>query len=169
MFVQGSWFRKGVSARKFVSLFVVLCLVIGAAFFTGCDTNGDGLLPGLPTGTWVSSYGEEFSITSSEFISSYGGSVGYKGDIVNVREDGLGAGYITIKYTENAWNTPAVGNYYVIHWRYRMKNSVDLSGCSDPMGKANRTDAETEYTIDNVDANGKGYFEIYSTCAIQNP
>jgi hypothetical protein len=163
MFVQGSWFRKGVSARKFVPLFWVWCLVIGAAFFTGCDTNGDSLLPGLPAGNWLSSFDEEFSITNSEFISSYGGSVGYKGDIVNVREDGLGAGYITIKYTENAWNTSAVNNFYVIHWRNKTKTGVDLSGCSDGVGKPTQADAEAEYTVDN------GYFAGDSTCILQNP
>jgi hypothetical protein len=111
----------------------------------------------------VSTYQEEFLITTKEFTSSYDNSVGYKGDIINVREDGAGAGYITIKYTENAWNAAAPGNYYVIHWRNRTETSVDLAGASEGTGKPTQAEAEAEYTIDNA----KGYFTMYSTCAKQ--
>jgi hypothetical protein len=155
--------RKGILVRKVFPLFWLLCLVAGAAFFTACDNNGDGLIPGLPVGTWVSTYQEEYLITTNEFTSSYDGLVGYKGDIINVREDGAGAGYITIKYTENAWNAAALDNYYVIHWKNRMETSVDLSGASGGTGKPTQAEAEAEYTIDNAE----GYFATYSTCAKQ--
>jgi hypothetical protein len=158
------WFRNGGLARKVFPLFFVLCLVMGAAFFTGCKDDLE-LLPDPPVGTWVSAYGEEYTITEDEFISSYEGDVGYKGDIVNIREDGAGAGYITIKYTANAWNEPAVGNYYVIRWKDKEDTSIDISGAGKAPdfgdGKPTQAEAEAEYT------NGNDYFAIYSTCAKQ--
>jgi hypothetical protein len=152
-------FSKVGLARKIFPLFFVLFLA-ASALFTGCDHNGGDPLTGLPVGTWVLT-SEEYTITDTKFISAYAGDVGYEGDIVNIRQDGAGAGYITIKYTVNAWNESAVGKYYVIHWRYKTETSVDISGSSDGAGKPTQVEAETEYTVAN------NYFGYYSTCTKQ--
>jgi hypothetical protein len=162
-------FSKVGLARKIFPLFFVLFLV-ASALFTGCDHNGDDSLTGLPVGTWVSAYGEQYTISKSEFISAYWDDASdsyldsYKGGIVNIREDGAGAGYITIKYT-TAYNPANVNNFYVIHWQNKTETSVDISGAAKAPdygnGKPTQAEAETEYTVAN------GYFANYSTCAKQ--
>jgi hypothetical protein len=165
--------------KKISYLVLLLCLVMGAQVFLGCDANsGDDdddfiNMPDLLKGTWVSTYGEEYIITAKTFTSKYAGSVSYAGTVVNVREDGSGAGYITIKYTENStYTTNAVGKYYVIHYKNLGASSMSLSSAysaSDPdpitgpygasggaAGKITQQEAEITYTVQN------GYFGTYS-------
>ncbi|MDR0670545.1 MAG: fibronectin type III domain-containing protein [Treponema sp.] len=104
-------------------------------------------------GSWVSGWGEEFTITSTEFISAWGGATSYRGPIVNVRTDTGGdsdAGYITIRYTENTSFSDAVGNYYVIRWEdLTAASDIKLSGAFNDenggKGYTVITDAETNY------------------------
>jgi hypothetical protein len=101
-------------------------------------------------GTWLSVWYEEYTIANGEFISAMGGSLGYKGTIVNIRTDDSDSedGYITIRYTENntiPGNVNVVGNYYVIRWEDWVSSStstITISGA------------------DNVEAGGKGYNTI---------
>jgi hypothetical protein len=148
-------------SKKAVKVLVFVWCLAAAVAFVGCDDGSKSkLLEGLPGGSWLSSFDEEFTITASTFTSGFGGAVTYKGDIVNFRQDGSGAGYITIKYT-SAYNPASVGKYYVIHWRSRTESSVELSGASDGDGKATKAEAEAEYTV------AKGYFAFYSACTKQ--
>ncbi|MDR3237280.1 MAG: hypothetical protein LBT84_02120 [Spirochaetia bacterium] len=154
--------------KKNSYLVLLLSLFIGTQAFFGCDiSEGNNSSKQIPMpealkGSYLSTYSEEFIITGTEFTSAYGGAVGYKGNIVNVRDDGGDtAGYITIRYTENTWNTPAIGNFYVIHYKNLTNNSVDLAGSSDGDGKITQDEAEDEYTVTN------GYFSSYSVCAKQ--
>ena len=156
---QASFLReRGKTMKKRVSfLLAAFILVMSAGVFTGCDSNVDGgnepiPMPEALKGTWVSSYGEEYIISSNTFTSKYGDYVSYAGTIVNVREDGANAGYITIKYTENSYYTDVLGidvagNYYVIHYKNLSSSSVELSGAADGEGKATLEGAETEYTV----------------------
>ena len=140
-------------------LFLLAAFILGTSVWliTGCDTtlggNNDPIpMPEALKGNWVSSYGEEYIISSTTFTSKYGDLVSYAGTIVNVREDGSNAGYITIKYTENSYYTSVlginvVGNYYVIHYKNLSSSSLELSGASDGEGKVIQEEAETEYTV----------------------
>ncbi|MDR1420080.1 MAG: hypothetical protein LBI86_06890 [Treponema sp.] len=152
--------------RKISLLFLTVCLA-GAFFFPGCDTDGgtnpalvsDSVpMPPALTGTWVSTWGEEFEINAATFTSGYAGTPSYSGSVVNVRLDAFGGGYITIRYTENATFPGAVGKYYVIHWKNLTGSSVDISGSSDGNGRAAQWEAEYEYVSWN------GYFSYYSSC-----
>ena len=148
--------------KRFSFLFVVLIL-IGAGMFAGCDHssgNGDASL----IGTWKSVYDEVFIITKTEFTSKFGETVFYSGTIKNIRDEGSGAGYITIQYTECP---PAgLGKYYVIHYKNLTSSSMELAGAgkvSDPDfdnfapgGKTLQKDAEELYTVQN------GYFGVHS-------
>jgi hypothetical protein len=142
------------------ALFFVRCLTLILAL-SGCG-DGNKMLSELPIGNWLSSYGEEFTVTSSRFTSGFAGKVTYAGDITRIRQDGNGAGYITIKYTSNQNNVSAVGMYYVIRWRNNTGESVELSGAAKAPdygdGKATEAAAEAEYTVAN------GYFPLYSAC-----
>ena len=149
--------------KKVWYLLVVLVIGMSVGVFLGCDASGgDG--DGSIYGTWTSTYGEVFIITDTEFISKFGDFVWYAGTIVNIREDGPGAGYITIIYTE--CDPVSIGKYYVIHYKDLGSKSVSLSGAGSatdpdfdnwaPGGKILREDAEAIYTVTN------GYFNDYS-------
>jgi hypothetical protein len=163
MFTAYAGKRPGLK-KAFFFIFA-LCLVVGA-FMPGCSNPASPPLEPFPislpaalVGEWISPWSEVFEITGSdEFISSYGGSVGYKGPIVNVRDDRNGGGYITIQYTVNAYDAPAIGNYYVIHYKNLAGAGVSFSGSSDGSGKATQAEAESVYTVSN------GYFGGYSDC-----
>jgi hypothetical protein len=121
-------------------------------------------------GTWASEYGEEFIINGTTFTSQFEGEVSYAGTIVNHRDDGAGAGYITIRYTENATYPDAFGYFYVIHYKNLTSTTMSISAAygDDPEfdfsaptatgGKINRVAAETAYTVTD------GYFAYYSDC-----
>jgi hypothetical protein len=144
-----------------------LCLA-ALLFSAGCDTsNGPYVpyiadstipLPAALTGKWLSSYGEEFEISAAKFTSSWGGSPTYAGNVVHVRSDGTGGGYITIRYTINTYTPKSVGRFYVIHWKNLTATTVEISGSSDADGRATLFEAEIEYTVLN------GYFDIHSSC-----
>jgi hypothetical protein len=146
------------------SRFLLLAaLVIGASagIFSGCDSNTDD--DGIIYGKWVGIPGEEYEITETTFTSKDA----YAGTIENIREDGPGAGYITIKYTENLfYGDSAKGKYYVIHYKDLTSSVVSISGAysagdSDAGGaggKATKELAESVYTTVN------GYFGFYSAC-----
>ncbi|MDR1287629.1 MAG: hypothetical protein LBK08_08485 [Treponema sp.] len=151
--------------RKISLLFLAVFLA-GAFFFPGCDTDSGTNpfettpvpMPIALTGTWVSTFNEEFTINAATFTNSWGGSVIYSGSVIDVRLDAFGGGYITIRYTENTYAPDAVGKYYVIHWKNLTGSSIDISASSDGDGKAALWEAEYEYVIWN------GYFSIYSSC-----
>jgi hypothetical protein len=151
--------------KKVWFLVLALCLLMGAQVFFGCDANSgdDGdddsiPLPAALKGKWISMYGEEFEISDTEFSSGFGGSVGYKGPILNVRSDGggTGAGYITIKLTQSDWTPAGLNNYYVIHWKDLTAKSAGIAGSSEGAGKASRAEAESAYTVIG------GYFNTHS-------
>jgi hypothetical protein len=141
--------RKSFWAKPAASLLSVLLLA--AALLTGCPDPdlSTPIVPAALKGTWVSSFGEEYIISDTEFISAWGGATTYKGSIVNVRVDDDN-GYITIQYTENIPSPEAVGNYYVIRWEGLVANgAVTISGASNDevggKGYGSITAAETNY------------------------
>ncbi|GHV18847.1 hypothetical protein FACS189493_8460 [Spirochaetia bacterium] len=109
--------------------------------------------------TWINTdyEGEKYTITDTAFTSIFDDSVGYAGTIVNVRPDGLDAGYITIKYTENLYSPDAVGNYYVIRWEDLSELAIVISAAynsDEPNGYATLADAETNYVGGIGDSEG---------------
>jgi hypothetical protein len=118
-------------------------------------------------GTWVSSYGEEYIINSTEFISAWGGITNYKGHIVNIRtdDDDSEDGYITIRYTENTSTPEAVGNYYVIRWEgHTAGSTITITGASNDTvaGRGYSTILETE--MEYVGTIGTSPFAWSSDC-----
>jgi hypothetical protein len=117
-------------------------------------------------GPWVSSWGEEYKIENREFISAWGGYPSYKGTIVHIRQDDDtgAAGYLTIRYTENANLSNAVGNYYVIRWEGLASNAtISFSGgfnSAAAEGFATLAEAEAGYT----GTIGGTYFAYGSDC-----
>jgi hypothetical protein len=153
--------RGRVRSGTLFALTALLCLGLS---FLGCNPDPPPDDPIVATildelvGKWLSSFSEEFEISKTKFISGWGGDVGYEGPIVNVRNDGDGAGYITIRYTANTYTPAAVGNYYVIRWENLTSTSVSLTGASDGAGKGTQAEAEDEYTV------AGGYFAWFSDC-----
>jgi hypothetical protein len=138
---------------------------------SGNGTNPPGFtLPEGLKGTWVSVYfdNEEYIISGTEFFANdaiYGTT--YAGTIVNHREAGSGAGYITIQYTVSYYGN-GVGKFYVIHYKNLTSSTVSISGAgkfddpdfgiNDTGGKATQAAAEAAYTV------AGGYFSVYSDC-----
>ena len=120
--------------------------------------------PDALIGRWAEPY-SEYTITATE-LSTGTDWGGYAGTIVNHRDDGPGAGYITIQFTANDSDPSAVDKYYVIHYENLTATDVDISGAylgSDPDfagslggGKATQVLAESTYTVAN------GYFVMHT-------
>ena len=162
----------------------VLCALLFVSFgFMSCQQEDDDT--GLPNGvyelsdnsaligTWQSSYGEIFKITSASL--SNGGSWGdaYAGNnlVVSYTNDEATSGYIYIKYTR-AMNpdysysetAPDVGKWYAIAFKELTASSVSLSGAYNASGK---TSAETLEEAISTFTIAKGYFSTYSECVKQ--
>jgi hypothetical protein len=158
---KNPWFRKVLGAA--------LSLAVAALVFTGCaqSTGSDDDLLADLKGSWVSGWGEEYIISNTEFISAYAGATSYKGPIVNIRRDGSGTGYITIRYTENSYSPDAVGNYYVIRWENLIANvSIKIAGAFNDMveGKGYGTVAEAETGYTGTIGGSLSSFAISSDC-----
>lgn len=160
----------------------VLCALLFVSFgFMSCQQEDDD--NGLPDGvyelsdnsaligTWQSSYGEIFKITSTSL--SNGGSWGdsYAGNnlVVSYTNDEATSGYIYIKYTR-AMNpdysysetAPDVGKWYAIAFKELTASSVSLSGAyGTESSTSTLEEAISTFTI------AKGYFSNYSECVKQ--
>lgn len=160
----------------------VLCALLFVSFgFMSCQQEDDD--NGLPNGvyelsdnsaligTWQSSYGEIFKITSTSL--SNGGSWGdsYAGNnlVVSYTNDEATSGYIYIKYTR-AMNpdysysetAPDVGKWYAIAFKELTASSVSLSGAYGTVSSTSTLEeAISTFTI------AKGYFNNYSECVKQ--
>lgn len=166
----------------------VLCALLFVSFgFMSCQQEDDD--NGLPDGvyelsensaligTWQSSYGEIFKITSTSL--SNGGSWGdaYAGNnlVVSYTNDEATSGYIYIKYTRAYCSTHSdpttyiydtdaadVGKWYAIAFKELTASSVSLSGAAGTVSSTSTLEeAISTFTIDN------GYFTTYSECVKQ--
>ena len=168
----------------------VLCALLFVSFgFMSCQQEDDD--NGLPDGvyelsdnsaligTWKSSYGEIFAITSTSL--SNGGSWGdaYAGNnlVVSYTNDEATSGYIYIKYTRAYCSTHSdpttynyiydtdaadVGKWYAIAFKELTASSVSLSGAYGTVSSTSTLeDAISTFTIAN------GYFSTYSECVKQ--
>jgi hypothetical protein len=153
-FLQKKNFFKKAGFVAFVFLAVML-----AGCSNGTTDESDNILvvPEKLKGAWLSIWDEEFTITDTTFTSGYGGAVTYEGTIVNVRSlnGGNDSGYITIKYTIiGEYSTGIVDNFYVIHWKNLTDGSIDIAGAKKGEGKANQTEAEEFYIVENGEFTG---------------
>ncbi len=166
----------------------VLCALLFVSFgFMSCQQEDDD--NGLPNGvyelsdnsaligTWQSSYGEIFKITSTSL--SNGGSWGdaYAGNnlVVSYTNDEKNSGYIYIKYTRAYCSTHSdsttyiydedaadVGKWYAIAFKELTASSISLSGAYGTVSSTSTLEeAISTFTIAN------GYFSTYSECVKQ--
>lgn len=151
----------------------VLCALLFVSFgFMSCQQEDETEYVNYSlTGTWQSSYGEIFKITSTSL--SNGGSWGdaYAGNnlVVSYTNDKATSGYIYIKYTR-AMNpdysysetAPDVGKWYAIAFKELTASSVSLSGAYGTVSSTSTLEeAISTFTIAN------GYFTSYSECVKQ--
>lgn len=151
----------------------VLCALLFVSFgFMSCQQEDETEYVNYSlTGTWQSSYGEIFKITSTSL--SNGGSWGdaYAGNnlVVSYTNDEETAGYIYIKYTR-AMNpdysysetAPDVGKWYAIAFKDLTASSLSLSGAYGTVSSTSTLEeAISTFTIAN------GYFSTYSECVKQ--
>ncbi|MCL2211873.1 MAG: hypothetical protein FWB95_08130 [Treponema sp.] len=173
---HGEVTRSCANAVKRAGFSVVLALVlVFGAMFISCnnepDDPGEGYvvsaMPEILKGTWKSDYDEIFIINNDTFTSKYGDFVTYTGTVAGHRSNNDGAGYITIKYTENSGFVDSVNKFYVIHYKDLSDSAVTLAGGSlssdpdfeygvGPGGKTTQAEAEAVMTV------SAGYFEWYS-------
>lgn len=148
MFVQGSWHRKNVLARKGFPLFAVLCVVVGAAVLSGCDTGNP--TPGILTAKWTNiSGGYTTTITITDSSVVYHGT--YEAAIVNKPDFTASDGVLIIRFTKYAdWDgEPStthgnVGKYGALYWKELTASSVSLA---DAYKKINDTDQFPSHTM----------------------
>lgn len=157
-----------------VKLLVAACVVMSAFALMGCqqptsDTvteyvyitpleNTDGII-----GTWVSTFGEKFVITNTDFKNEYNNSVCYAGDNLLIMKTGNDSGYLYIKYT-TPYNSSDNGKWYAVRYTGLTNTSVILSGAykSDGVSStATLSEAVTTFTVAN------GYFAGSSNCTKQ--
>ena len=156
MFSHFSFLGKARSARTRLLWCAVVLLTV---WFSACGTSEPPVSNGLPVGTWVSAYNETFKITPVEFTNLFNGEIVYSGAITNVRQDGEGAGYITIWFIKPGYEQSS-GRFYVIHWRNLTDVSVELAAAYLPGTPDTATQAEAEATFTLAN----GCFAVHSTC-----
>lgn len=153
----------------------VLCALLFVSFgFMSCQQEDETEYVNYSlTGTWQSSYGEIFKITSTSL--SNGGSWGdaYAGNnlVISYTNDEATSGYIYIKYTR-AMNpdysysetAPDVGKWYAIAFKNLTASSVSLSGAYNASGKTSTETLEEAISTFTI---AKGYFNNYSECVKQ--
>ena len=151
-FLRKSLFKRAVFAG------LVLVLLTGFSVISCSDDPSSSpsfTVPQAIRGTWVSEYGELYEITKTTFstgTADYNGFKGYRGTIVNFREDDGDplSGYITIKYTKNDNNSGAIGNYYVIRYENLGATAMEISGAydgGDPW-KSTKEEAEEAFSVE---------------------
>ncbi len=118
----------------------VLCALFFVSFsFMSCQQeDDDNELPSTLIGTWKSSHGEIFAITSTSLSNSGSWGDSYAGNnlLVSYTDDKETSGYIYIKYTrainpENgaySETAPDVGKWYAIAFKNLTSSSLSLSG-----------------------------------------
>lgn len=154
----------------------VLCALLFVSFsFMSCQQEDDDneLPPRVLIGTWKSSYGEIFTITSTSLSNSGSWGDSYAGNnlLVSYTDDKETSGYIYIKYTRAinpdytySETAPDVGKWYAIAFKDLTSSSLSLSGAYKENGitsTENLEDAISTFTIVN------GYFDNYSECVKQ--
>lgn len=154
----------------------VLCALLFVSFsFMSCQQEDDDneLPPRVLIGTWKSSDGEIFTITSTSLSNSGSWGDSYAGNnlLVSYTDDKETSGYIYIKYTRAinpdytySETAPDVGKWYAIAFKDLTSSSLSLSGAYKENGKTsteNLEDAISTFTIVN------GYFDFYSECVKQ--
>jgi hypothetical protein len=120
--------RKGVSARRALSLFLSLCFVMGAVLFSGCSTGNDG--PGLLEGTWTDPDSHDSYIINTQTLTyDDGGDWGVydmdmSGEIARHSNFSASAGIIYVKYTAPE---SLSGKYIALYWKELTESKVELS------------------------------------------
>lgn len=151
----------------------VLCALLFVSFgFMSCQQEDETEYVNYSlSGTWKSSYGEIFAITSTSLSNSGSWGDSYAGNnlVVSYTNDEETSGYIYIKYTR-AMNpdysysetAPDVGKWYAIAFKELTASSVSLSGAYGTVSSTSTLeDAISTFTIAN------GYFSTYSECVKQ--
>lgn len=171
---------KNISFKKILLSFGLLFSLV--AFNSCIDPNSaiteDSILSSniaadAIIGTWESSYGEKYVISSTEFKNYYTNSSGslvesYTGNNLYIKKLSSTSGYIYIKYTKSklsddsySTSAPDVGKWYAVYYYDLTAASVKISGASKSNGvtsTANLAGAVSEFTVAN------GYFAGDSTC-----
>lgn len=154
--------------RAWLVLTALLMSALVAVSFTSCKSDDDDA---SIYGTWKSSYGEIYDISTTELKNGGSWGNGYAGNNLTVIESSDSSGYIYIKYTKamNAdWsyseNAPDVGKWYAISYKNLTDDTVSISGAYKSGGATSTEtldEAVSEFTIEN------GYFGTYSDCTRQ--
>lgn len=155
--------------RAWLVLTALLMSALVAVSFTSCKSDDDDA---SIYGTWKSSYGEIYDISTTELKN--GGSWGncYAGNNLTVRKISDSAGIVYIKYTRSiiygsmdySETAPDVGKWYAISYKNLTDDTVSISGAYKSGGATSTEtldEAVSEFTIEN------GYFGIYSDCTRQ--
>jgi len=140
--------RKTFAKRAAFAVFA-LFLSVGLLFVSCSNPTGGDDDPPVLQGIWGGeNYGELFIISNTTYYNPMLGWGDLAGTIVNHREDGSGAGYITIEYTKNDLTPGSVGNFYVVHYKNLTSSTLEIAGAADGAGKPTQTEAEEEYTLE---------------------
>ena len=159
-----------MKAKRF-SFGRVAIVVLASLFvfgFTGCSWLSN-LFGDDVTGTYTSSYGDSYVITSSTITYNDGGyGYDWEGDVVATDKDSdTASGYLYVKYTSvgTELDRSLVGNYTAVHYKDLSDTGALLSNASKygyDSYKSDLSEAKSEFTVDN------GYFSYYGEYARSN-
>lgn len=174
---------KNISFKKILLSFGLLFSFV--AFNSCIDPNSavteDSILSsnielGDIVGTWESSFGEKFVISSTEFKNYYGDSETYTGNNLYIKKISPTSGYIYFKYTKAFCYThsdfdpnhtvyvydtdaPDVGKWYAVYYSDLTAHSVKISGASgDSSSFSTIQEAVNGFIVEN------NYFDYNSEC-----
>ena len=152
-------------SRLFAAMMFVACLVL-----TGCKPAKDPTAAKAIEGTWVSSYGEKYVITSTDYDNYYKSgddfALYYSTNNVQIVEIDSKSGFVYGQFDddEHKGYGAKLGQWYALYYSDLTSSSVKLYQPYKNGGKAgcdSLDEAKAEYTWENK------YFAGYSECTKQ--
>ena len=159
---------------KFSHVFAAILFVVCLAF-AGCTQPTNPTPHMAIEGTWVSSYGEKYEITNTNYRNYYTSNgkfvLYYTTNNLSFREIDSKSGYVYGQFDNGDYvgYGAKVGDWYALYYTDLTDTSVKLWQPYKAGGKAcceNLYEAINEFTVAN------GYYAAYSECAatlLQNP
>ncbi len=150
-------------SRLFAAIMFVACLTVcGCSNPSNSGTSG----PKAIEGTWVSSYGEKYVITATDYDNYYGDTLYYSTNNLAFKDINSSSGFIYVQFDDEKkiGYGAKLGQWYALYYTDLTDNTVKLYQPYKTGGKAacdSLEEAEAEYTVEN------GYYASGSECTRQ--
>ncbi len=148
-------------SRLFAALMFVACLTLSACSNPAASSTSKAI-----EGNWVSTYGEKYVITGTDYDNYYGDSLYYSTTNLAFKDIDSSSGYIYGQFDDekHLGSGAKVGQWYALYYTNLTATSVKLYQPWKTGGKSacnTLEEAISEYTVEN------GYFSGSSECSRQ--